>query len=166
LKLEEPAPMKPISMILLLTNRPSSETVLAKTLSSSLAGYQVVGFDGVKTLLEGLKGDGDSASLELRHCLILLDWICPDEECIGIITRLKEEPMIQKVPVLVVSERSDPALVHRCYALNASFYLIRPVDPQALQTFVRNLGQFLTLEGIKLPRIRHRWSVDSATLTS
>jgi response regulator RpfG family c-di-GMP phosphodiesterase len=158
--------MKPISMILMLTNRPSSDTVLSKTLSSSLAGYQVVGFDGVQTLLEGSKGNGDSEHLELRHCLILLDWICPDEECIAIVSRLKEDPKIQKVPVLVISERSDPAVVHRCYALNASFYLIRPVDAKALQTFVRHLGQFLTLEGIKLPMIRHQWSVDSATRTS
>jgi CheY-like chemotaxis protein len=158
--------MKPISMILLLTNRQSDQTVLANALSNGSAGYQVVGFDGIQVLLDGLKSDGDSASLELRPCLILLDWICPDEECIGIVTRLKEDPRIQKVPVLVVSERTDPAVVHRCYALNASFYLIRPVDAQALQTFVRHLGQFLTLEGIKLPMIRHRWSVDSATLTS
>ncbi len=154
--------MKPISMILLLTNRPSSDTVLATILSSGLAGYQVVGFDGIKTLLEGLSVEGDVTPLELRPCLILLDWICPDEECIGIVTRLKEEPRIQKVPILVVSERSDPAVVHRCYALNASFYLIRPVDAQAIQTFMRHLGQFLALEGVKLPMIRHRWSVDPA----
>jgi CheY-like chemotaxis protein len=158
--------MKPISMILLLTNRPSSQTVLAKALSNGSAGYQVVGFDGIEALLNGLKSDGDSVSLELRPCLILLDWTCPDEECIGIVARLKKDPRIQKVPVLIVSERTDPAVVHRCYALNASFYLIRPVDAQALQTFVRHLGQFLTLEGIKLPMIRHRWSVDSVTLTS
>jgi CheY-like chemotaxis protein len=154
--------MKPISMILLLTNRPSGETVLAKTLSGGMSGYQVVGFDGVQALLDGLKNDGDLASLELRPCLILLDWIYPDEECIEIVIRLKKEPQIQKVPVLVVAERSDPMVVHRCYALNASFYLIRPVDAQALQTFVRHLGQFLTLEGVKLPMIRHRWSVDPA----
>jgi response regulator RpfG family c-di-GMP phosphodiesterase len=154
--------MKPISMILLLTNRPSSDTVLAKILSRDLAGYQVIGFDGIKTLLEGLSVEGDLAPLELRPCLILLDWICPDEECIGMVTRLKEEPKIQKVPILVVSERSDPAVVHRCYALNASFYLIRPVDTQAIQTFIRHLGQFLALEGVKLPMIRHRWSVDPA----
>jgi DNA-binding response OmpR family regulator len=163
--LEEPLPMKPISMILLLTNRPSSESVLFKTLSSDSAGYQIVGFDGVRTLLDGLKSDSDLASLELRPCLILLDWICPDEECIGIVTRLKEDPRIQKVPILVVAERSDRVVVHRCYALNASFYLLRPVDPQALQTFVRHLGQFLDLEGVKLPMIRHRWSVDPVITT-
>ena len=49
--------MKPISMIVLLTNRPSGDTVLAKTLSGGSAGYQVVGFDGIQTLLEGLKGE-------------------------------------------------------------------------------------------------------------
>jgi CheY-like chemotaxis protein len=165
LKLEEPSPMKPVSMILLLTNRPSSETVLAKTLTSSMAGYQVVRYDGIQTLLEGLKEDGDSASLESRSCLILLDWIYPDEECLGMVARLKDDPRIQKVPVLIVAERSDPAVVRQCYALNASFYLLRPVDAQALQTFIRHLGQFLTLEGIKLPMIRHRWSADPAITT-
>lgn len=154
--------MKSISMILLLTNRPSGETVLASTLSRSTAGYQVVGFDGIQNLLDGLNEDGESTPLELRPCLILLDWICPDEACIGIITRLKEDPRIQKVPILVVAERSDPLVIHRCYALNASFYLLRPVDPQALLTFVEHLGQFLALEGVKLPMICHRWSMNPA----
>lgn len=150
--------MKPISMIFLLSNRPSGQAILTGAMSGDSGSYQVVPCDDPQSLLDGLKEKGDSVPLELRPCLILLDWIRPDEGCIRIIRRLKEDSRIKKVPVLVVAEQSDPLMVRQCYSLNTSFYLLKPADPCAVQSFLDHLGQFLSLDGIKLPQIRHRWS--------
>lgn len=150
--------MKPISMILLVTNRASGQTIPAGALSGNSGSYQVIHCDDPQSLLDGLKEKGDSVPLELRPCLILLDWIRPDEECIRIIRRLKDDSRVKKVPVLVVAEQSDPQMVRQCYSLNTSFYLLKPADPSALKVFLDHLGQFLSLDGIKLPQIRHRWS--------
>jgi len=154
--------MKPISMILLLTNRPSNENVLARHLSKDSNGYQVAIFDGIESLLEGLDAEGNPQSLDLRPCLIVLDWTCPDNECIRVLARLKADSRIQKVPVLIAAEQTDAEQLRRCYELNANFYLLKPGEAGSLRAFLDHLGQFLALDGVKLPQIRHRWSAQPA----
>ncbi len=150
--------MKTISMILLISSRPSNQSLLVEALSGKTEGYQVVFFEGIQSFLEGFRQEESSVNLELRPCLIVLDWICPDEECIHTLQCLKEDSRIKKIPVLVVAEQSDPRIVRRCYSLNTGFYLLKPSDPQGIQSFLDHMGQFLSLDGVKLPQLRHRWS--------
>ena len=71
---------------------------------------------------------------------IILDQEMPDGNGEYILRRLKESPVTEDIPVIVVTGRKDQALARRMYNLGAARFLTKPVDWKnlwaALQPFV------------------------------
>jgi DNA-binding response OmpR family regulator len=80
---------------------------------------------------------------------IILDQEMPDGNGEYILRRLKENPVTEGIPVIVITGTKDPALARRMYNLGAARFLTKPVDWKnlwaELQPLVQRKGEHTPL---------------------
>jgi DNA-binding response OmpR family regulator len=81
--------------------------------------------------------EGYRCAFENRARAILLDYEMPDGDGSYILRRLKENPLTQTIPVIVVSGRHDRALERKMFNLGAIGFLTKPIDWDALWAKLR-----------------------------
>ncbi len=93
-----------------------------------LADLEVMA-DG-KEALERLLGQGRSgeAGARPRPDLILLDLNLPGTPGKEVLARIKQDPELRSIPVVVVSTSARDADVAHCYGLGCNSYLIKPLE--------------------------------------
>ena len=67
-----------------------------------------------------------------KPSLILLDLKLPKKSGHEILGSLRGTPELQRTPVVVMSSSSERSDIDRAYQLGADFYLVKPVDAEAL----------------------------------
>jgi CheY-like chemotaxis protein len=77
--------------------------------------------------------------------LILLDIRMPKVDGIEVLRRLKADPQLQSLPIIMLTTTDDTREVERCYALGCNIYLQKPVDYGKFAEAIRRLGMFVTL---------------------
>jgi CheY-like chemotaxis protein len=83
--------------------------------------------------------------------LILLDIRMPKIDGIEVLRRLKADPELSKLPVIMLTTTDDTREVERCYELGCSVYIQKPVDYDRFAEAIRRLGLFVTL--VLLPQV-------------
>jgi diguanylate cyclase (GGDEF)-like protein/PAS domain S-box-containing protein len=68
--------------------------------------------------------------------LVLLDMMMPGMTGIEVLRRIKANPAVQDVPVVIVSSESDVANIAACIKLGAEDYVPKPFDPVILEARV------------------------------
>ena len=102
--------------------------------------------------------DGEDA-LDFLYCrgahadtpapdLVLLDLNLPKRSGIEVLEEIRNDPDLQRTPVIVLTGSKAPEDVTRCYELHSNAYLTKPVDPdefvelvEAFETFWLRLAQ-------------------------
>lgn len=77
--------------------------------------------------------------------LVLLDIRMPKIDGIEVLRRLKADPELSKLPVIMLTTTDDSREVERCYELGCSVYIQKPVDYDRFAEAIRRLGLFVTL---------------------
>jgi CheY-like chemotaxis protein len=77
--------------------------------------------------------------------LVLLDIRMPKVDGIEVLRRLKADPELHKLPIIIVTTTDDPREVERCHALGCNVYLQKPVDYDKFAEAIRRLGMVITL---------------------
>lgn len=106
--------------------------------------------------------DGEEALKRLRHQppfesapvpeLILLDLNLPRVSGREVLKELKGDPVLRKIPVVVLTTSAADTDVLKCYDLGANCYITKPVDFEQFQRIIKVIDEFwLTI--VKLPRI-------------
>jgi CheY-like chemotaxis protein len=81
--------------------------------------------------------------------LLLLDINMPRVDGVGVLTAIKADPRLARLPVIVLTTTDDPREVDRCYQLGCSVYITKPVQyPEFVEALTR-LGMFLEI--IRIP---------------
>lgn len=83
--------------------------------------------------------------------LILLDLNLPGMDGRDVLRRVKGDPKLSSIPVIVLTTSSDERDVESCYALGANSYVQKPVDLLGLLDAVRRLKDYW-FELVVLPR--------------
>lgn len=104
------------------------------------AGYDVVvAYDGAEALEKVQEAHPD---------LVILDVMLPKIDGFEVLRRLKEDPETEPIPVIMLTARGQSEDALQGYEGGAQWYLSKPVDPEQLLAFVKNvLGPFSTLYG-------------------
>lgn len=77
--------------------------------------------------------------------LVLLDIRMPKLDGIEVLRRIKGNPELAKLPVIMLTTTDDSREVERCYELGCSVYIQKPVDYDRFAEAIRRLGLFVTL---------------------
>ena len=71
--------------------------------------------------------------------LILLDLILPDTDGRNFLVKLRERPILARLPVIVTSAKGSAAIKQECFALGADGYFEKPIDTEILSVAVANI---------------------------
>lgn len=80
-----------------------------------------------------------------RPGLILLDIKMPKMDGYAVLDKLKADPQLRHIPILMLTSTEDQVEVNRCYTLGANSYIVKPVSYDAFQERVKSLGMFLDI---------------------
>lgn len=68
-----------------------------------------------------------------RYDLVLLDIMMPELNGSEVLRRMKHDPELRNIPVIVISAFDDMACVVQCIEMGAEDYLLKPFDPVLLK---------------------------------
>lgn len=96
--------------------------------------------DGEAAMAYLLEGNG-----EMKHSLpelILLDLNLPKKDGREVLAEIKTLPRLKHIPVVVLSMSQAEEDVLRCYSLQASCYVIKPLDFEELTDTIKSIDKF------------------------
>jgi len=89
--------------------------------------------------------NGPDGPLMNGPALVLLDLNLPDMSGIDILARIKAEPAMKRMPVVVLTTTDDKTEIQRCYDLGCNVYITKPVNYESFADAIRQLGLFLSV---------------------
>ncbi|MBW4527262.1 MAG: response regulator [Phormidium tanganyikae FI6-MK23] len=72
--------------------------------------------------------------------LILLDIRLPRRSGLEVLTWIKQQPGLRRLPVVMLTTSRENSDINRAYDLGANSYLLKPVGPDALREMVKTLN--------------------------
>lgn len=84
--------------------------------------------------------------------LLLLDIRMPGLDGIEVLRRVKGDPRLKSMPVIMLTTTDDPREVGLCYELGCNNYLTKPVSFDKFSEVIQRLGLFLMIVKVgKIP---------------
>ncbi len=77
--------------------------------------------------------------------LVLLDIRMPKVDGIEVLRRLKGDPQLRRLPVIMLTTTDDSREVELCHELGCNVYIQKPVDYDKFSEAIRRLGLFVML---------------------
>ena len=110
--------------------------------------------DGQEILDFLFKNGPDMHLEEKQQYVLLLDIRMPKVDGLEVLKKIKNDKELRKIPVIMLTTTSDASMVKQCYELGCSYYMVKPVNYHLFLKAVQNLGEFLSLGGMRLPFIK------------
>ena len=99
--------------------------------------------------LQFLRREGQYADVP-RPDLMLLDLRLPGIDGLEVLRRIKADPVLRRIPVVILTTSDAERDIFKAYDLNANCYISKPVDLDQFMKVVRKIEQFwFTM--VKLP---------------
>lgn len=111
-------------------------------------------FDSGKEALDYLFREGEhaDAARSPRPLAVLLDLDIPGLDGREVLRRIKDDPFLRRIPVIVLTGHPGAQAVDDCYALGANSYIRKPDDAEALYAAFRGFKRFW-FDVAALPRV-------------
>ena len=135
--------MTELRKILLAEDNPHDvELTLAALRENNLANEVVVVRDGAEALDYLYRRNGFATRNGGLPALMLLDLKMPKVDGIEVLRKVKSDPAIRAIPIVVLTSSREEQDLVRSYDLGVNAYVVKPVDfPEFVQA-VRVLGGF------------------------
>jgi CheY-like chemotaxis protein len=88
------------------------------------------------------RGASPSAELAPLPGIILLDLNLPGMDGNEVLRQVKADPMLRKIPVIVLTTSNAENDVERCYSNGANAYVLKPVDIHSFVQAISRLKDF------------------------
>ena len=95
-----------------------------------------------QAVLDSFASDASRAS---GTYIALLDIRMPKVDGIEVLRRMKADPALKKLPVIMLTTTDDQREVERCHQLGCSGYIQKPVDYEKFAEAIRRIGLFVPL---------------------
>ncbi len=139
--------MKKYAPIILIVDDDEGHAILVReNLAAGGLNNEVRHFRDGQAILDFFFKSGPNPSMEGgRIYLILLDIRMPKVDGIEVLRRLKLDPELRKLPIIMLTTTDDTREVERCHQLGCSVYIQKPVDYERFAEAIRRLGMFISL---------------------
>lgn len=85
--------------------------------------------------------------------VLLLDIQMPKVDGIEVLGRIKADPELSKLPVVMLTTTDDPREIGKCHEMGCSSYITKPIDYDKFVYAIRQLGLFLLI--VEVPKLDH-----------
>jgi two-component system, chemotaxis family, response regulator Rcp1 len=139
---------RPIEILLVEDNPGDVRLTVEALKEGKVHNNLAVAKDGVEALAY-LRREGSHASAN-RPDLILLDLNLPRKDGREVLAEIKEDPVLRRIPVVVLTTSKAEEDILRTYDLHANCYITKPVDLDQFISVVRSIDDFW-LSVVRLP---------------
>jgi CheY-like chemotaxis protein len=128
-------------LVLLVEDDPNDVLLIQRAWRKSniAAPLQVVA-DG-EAATHYLSGGGEFADRQRYPLpmLVLLDLKLPRKSGFEVLAWLRQQPILRRLPVVILTSSSEPEDINRAYELGANSYLVKPVQFETLQEMMQTV---------------------------
>ena len=89
---------------------------------------------------------------KINSYLLLLDIRMPKIDGMEVLQRVKRDPELKKIPIIMLSTTDDPLDIGQCHYFGCSSYIIKPIKYDKFVEAIRILARFLKV--IEVPSIK------------
>ncbi|MGE0552917.1 MAG: putative bifunctional diguanylate cyclase/phosphodiesterase [Gemmatimonadales bacterium] len=108
---------------------PLAREMLATTLRD--AGFEIEVADNGRAVLEKAR--------QQRPDLLLLDWLMPELDGLEVCRRVRADPTLASIPVLILTSQSQPTALEQAFDAGATDFVTKPIAPAVLSHRIRFL---------------------------
>lgn len=109
-------------------------------------------FEDGQQILDYLYGhSADRARTNGHSYLLLLDIRMPKVDGEQVLEKVKADPELCKLPVVMLTTTDDPQSIEKCYRLGCSCFITKPLDMDHFFDVLRRLGLFIQV--VAVPRL-------------
>lgn len=133
-----------MNSILLIEDSASDAALVAIALKRQPMPHELVvacdGEEGLKFLLDARRGAG--SKLSGLPSFVMLDLKLPKMEGLEVLRRIREQPSIQPVPVVIWSSSCEIVDLERAYLFGANSYIQKPTGFEEFSQAVHELTSY------------------------
>ena len=134
---------EPIEVLLVEDDEDHAELVRRNLMSQAIRCRITHGHNG-ESALDYLHRRGEYAApgSSPRPDLILLDLRLPRIDGMTVLTDIKSAPLLQTIPVVVLTSSDADPDVSQAYLRHANSYLVKPLDLMSFEVLMKELGLY------------------------
>ncbi len=137
---------KEVEILLVEDNRDDLDMALHALRTINLANHVHVARDGVEALdFIFCRGPHAGRSNQSGPKVIMLDLKLPKVDGLEVLKQIKSNPQTQSIPVVVLTSSQEPDDVAKSYQLGGNSYIVKPVNFEAFETAIQQLGPYWML---------------------
>jgi len=134
------------SVILIADDDAGHARLIEKNLQRGGLHNRILRFENGQEILDFLFGRSSGKKRKSgTPYLLLLDIRMPKVDGVEVLTQIKADAGLRKMPVIMLTTTDDPREVARCHQLGCSSYLVKPVDYEKFSDAIKQLGLFISL---------------------
>jgi len=136
--------------LVLIEDDPGHARLIEKNLRRANITNSIIILDDGQKAVDFLFCQGEYIGKELpSQLLVLLDLNLPVLDGYEVLKRMKSNPHLKSIPVIILTTTDDPHEIAHCYELGCNVYVTKPVNYDQFSQAVMNLGLFLSV--VKIP---------------
>jgi CheY-like chemotaxis protein len=81
--------------------------------------------------------------------LVVMDIKMPRRTGFDVLEWVKHDPLLRRIPIVIVSGSDSPMDINRAYELGANAYMVKPVDYRAVEHLFQSITHYWGLECAK-----------------
>lgn len=132
--------VRPIEILLVEDNPADVELAIEELRGAKVCNTFQVARDGVEAL-DYLNNRGRFEAVR-RPDVILLDLNLPNKDGREVLSEIREDEALKRIPVVVLTSSSAHADIVRSYDLEVAGYLQKPIDVSQFVALVETIGHF------------------------
>jgi CheY-like chemotaxis protein len=137
--LEEP-------MVLTVEDDEGHAILIRQNLEASGCCNRITHFNNGQAVLDFFFNQVGAQPVPHRNAyVVLLDIRLPKVNGIDVLRRLREEPALHHVPVIMLTTADDDIDVARCYEIGCSAYIRKPVEYDDFAETIHRIARFINL---------------------
>jgi CheY-like chemotaxis protein len=126
--------------------------LIRKNLQRAGIHNEIIRFTDGQDTIDFLFGQGEGPHRQHgKAYVLLLDIRMPKVDGIEVLRRIKADPEMSKLPVIMLTTTDDPREIEKCHAMGCSNYITKPIDYDKFVHAIRQLGLFLLI--IEVPKL-------------
>ena len=136
-------------VVLVTENDDSRFSLIQKTLARVGINNEIIQFKNGKAILDYLlSGEQNNKRSESRAYVILLDVEIPEVDGIDVLSRIKSDDKLCRIPVIIFTSADKPGYVDACHSLGCCIYFSKPVEYDRFIDAIKKIGMFLSVAQI------------------
>ena len=88
------------------------------------------------------KGLYDKRNFREKPKLILVDLKMPKVSGMQVLEKVKSDPDLKSIPVVILTSSQEDPDMAKCYALGANSYIVKPVDSNKFFSSIKEIGLY------------------------